>query len=497
MDLRQWLFLIVCAASLALGVVAIARVRQATLAAPLAAVCLLGFAWRFSVWAFSLTDAVTWLYLERITLAWSPAVGLSFTFAFLGLRQRLRLVLALSYGLDAALSAVVLLGLFFAPARPIAESIGWERVLCVHMLVSAGASALLLLRHLRTCASPEENVRTRIMLAACALVLVLPALNLFAPEAVALSSLVLSCALALLTIVSFGFRLFDSALGGLGAVYVVALVGGAGGGYLVASPALGSSVRLLLLAALVLAPCLLVLLAQAIMALLEQRARARELATLGRWSAYMTHDLKSPLASVKGAAQFLAQELAQGHSLDHQHEFIALLVSESDRLSRLLDHYQRFGALGAQREHICLNGLLRSLLARAELVPRALMVRAELEASLPCCLADRALLAVALENLLRNSVEAMPDGGTLILRTQRAQRRFARAVVAISIEDTGHGMNPRQAERACDDFFSTKRGRRGLGLSLVKRAMEAHRGSVRISSRLGLGTRVVLNLPVA
>jgi two-component system, NtrC family, sensor histidine kinase HydH len=494
MDVPQWLILGTCAGSLALGVVAMLRLRQSPLAGALALGCMFGFAWRFSVWAFSLTGAVIWLYLERIVAAWAPSLGLHIVLAFLGLRRRLRAGLALSYALDGVLSAIVAIGLFWAAARPAAESRNWELVLTAHMLACTGVSGVLLVRHLRACSLPEESMRTKIMLAACALALVVSMVSLVFPEPGLLMVVLLACGLILLTTVTFGFRLFDSELTGLFAVYSASLVVIVGGGYLVASRVLASSSSLLLFASLALLACLVVLVVQAAAALVRRRARTARFATLGRWSAYMAHDFKNPLSALKGAAQFLAEERRQGRSIDGQGEMLDLLVSESDRLSRLLDHYQRFGDCGAERERTSVNQLIGPLLSRANL-PRSVRVRAQLEDELPACLVDCRLLGAALENVLRNAAEAMPGGGTLTLRTRGGLGAAAPRVVTISVEDTGQGMNPRQVEQAFDEFFSTKPGVRGLGLSLVKRVVDAHGGDVRISSQLGRGTQVVLQLP--
>ena len=100
------------------------------------------------------------------------------------------------------------------------------------------------------------------------------------------------------------------------------------------------------------------------------------------------------------------------------------------------------------------------------------------------------------ENLVRNAVEAMPAGGTLRVRTFRAERD-ARAPIGLAVEDTGHGMHARTRERAFDDFFTTKTTGSGLGLAFVRRIVHAHGGRVSLASQPGQGTRVDVVLPAA
>jgi two-component system, NtrC family, sensor histidine kinase HydH len=298
--------------------------------------------------------------------------------------------------------------------------------------------------------------------------------------------------------VTFGFRLFDSALTGLGAVYIAALFAIGSGGWFVAQRALTTRSNLLLLAGGGLVVCLSVLGIRAASVIVQHQARVSRLMALGRWSAYMAHDLKNPLAALKGAAQFLLQERALGRSIDDQREFLELLVIESDRLSRLVDHYQRFGGSGVVKERTALNELVRrSLAAEGGRMPGGMSVRLDLQEDLPDCPLDRELFSVALENLLRNALEAMRDGGTLTLRTALARSRAVDASIVVAVEDTGQGMSPRHVAWAFDELFSTKQGGRGLGLALVKHVVDAHGGRVEIASHLGEGTRVALHLPTA
>ena len=150
---------------------------------------------------------------------------------------------------------------------------------------------------------------------------------------------------AILSLAALRFRLFDSKLSPatalaatvLGAVGVVA--------YLSVFHYLGTSVALLVFGTTTVTLILLASARLVIGTIMARRDQLVRLATLGRFSAQMAHDLKNPLAALKGAAQFLHEEQKQGRSLTDQAEFLEIIVDQADRLERLISTYQRLGRL--------------------------------------------------------------------------------------------------------------------------------------------------------
>jgi signal transduction histidine kinase len=236
--------------------------------------------------------------------------------------------------------------------------------------------------------------------------------------------------------------------------------------------------------------------------LFARRDQLVRLATLGRLAAQMGHDLKNPLAALKGAAQFLREERSQGRTIDDKTEFLDLLVDQINRLEGAVDKYQRLGRVEAVRTRIQVNDLVRGLVALQRFNADDIKLKAELADDLPECAIDRDLLAGALDNLLRNAFEATPrtlGGGavkaTVTVRTALTRTRQATGVT-LSVEDAGMGMSARTRERAMDDFYTTKATGSGLGLAFVRRVAEAHGGDVSLWSKEGAGTTVRLFLPV-
>lgn len=225
----------------------------------------------------------------------------------------------------------------------------------------------------------------------------------------------------------------------------------------------------------------------------ERAARLRYHATLGRLAAQMAHDVRNPLAAVRGSAELLLEEHARGRSLDDHVAYIELILEQTDRIGRVVEDYQRLGRAEAKCSCIDLGAMLRDVV-NAQRIALGEGVRVELEIEGGPCMvmADAGLVVGAVENLLRNAHEAMPEGGSVRVWVSRAG-----SCAVIHVTDTGNGMDASTREAALDDFFTTKAKGSGLGLSFVRRVAEAHGTSVRLTSTVGKGTTVELPLPLA
>jgi signal transduction histidine kinase len=222
----------------------------------------------------------------------------------------------------------------------------------------------------------------------------------------------------------------------------------------------------------------------------ERHARRDQLATLGRFTAQMAHDVKNPLAALKGAAQLLREDLSRPSAGIDRERFADLMLDQIDRIDGVVDLYGRLARLAPQPEPLDINEAVRGVLALQSLAREAVAVRVDLAEPIPRCCADAAMLARVIENLVRNAMEAMAGGGTVIVSTAAAP-----AGVVLSVKDDGCGMDARTRERAFDDFFTTKPHGSGLGLAFVKRIVDAHGGRVSLQSEPGRGTVVRVHLP--
>jgi two-component system NtrC family sensor kinase len=147
--------------------------------------------------------------------------------------------------------------------------------------------------------------------------------------------------------------------------------------------------------------------------------------------------------------------------------------------------------LARQELNEILGGLLDFL--AAELAAAHVEVVRALEPGVPAVRGDEGLLRAVFLNLVRNSREAMPGGGTLAVRTRRAPDGAAEAEVA----DTGGGIPPEHLTRIFDPFYSTKERGTGLGLAFAQQVVKDHGGTIRCESAVGRGTTFVVRLPAS
>jgi two-component system, NtrC family, sensor kinase len=223
--------------------------------------------------------------------------------------------------------------------------------------------------------------------------------------------------------------------------------------------------------------------------------RAERLAAVGRISAQITHEIRNPLNAIGLNTELLAEELAGGGSAEAR-QLVAAIGREVDRLNGVAEEYLRFARLpkpAKAREDLneILSGLL-DFIAPEMVEARVRLVR-DLAPSLPPIQGDEGQLRAAFLNLLRNSREAMPSGGTIEVRTRLA----ADGGVEAEVRDTGGGIPAEALARIYEPFYSTKERGTGLGLAFSMQVLKEHGGGIRCESAVGRGTTFVVRLPAA
>jgi len=496
MTVSDVLALVACVGQLAIALLATARAARSPLAIPLALLCLDIAGWTGAGLARQLSGNLLWQWVDHALTPWTAPLALQFVLAFIGRRRALRATLVVASIACGGLSVVPLLAFVVPSARPLVGSDLWAAGILSTSIPTMGFATLVLVRHLRASVDATERARTRVLLAAFAIGTAFAAteeLSHFVPVP-RLASVGMTVSSLLLALVALRLRLFerDVPLRVAGAVLVLTaiavLIGLISGRYMSATV----GVALFGSGAVTLA-----LFGAALRWLSEgahRTARRTQLATLGRFSAQMAHDLKNPLAALKGAAQLLHEDLGRPAAGVDRIVFTDLMLEQIARIDRLVDVYGRLARADPEREALDLNALVRTVLALPALTGAAVSLRTELDAGLPPCHADPNMIARVIENLVRNAMEATSDGGTITVSTTRSDRETA-AGVTLSVEDSGAGMDARTRERAFDDFFTTKPSGSGLGLAFVRRVVEAHGGDASLDSALGRGTVVRVWLP--
>src|SRR6185503_5092083 len=231
--------------------------------------------------------------------------------------------------------------------------------------------------------------------------------------------------------------------------------------------------------------------------LYEQAQRRERLALIGTMAAGVAHEIRNPLASIKGAAQFVQKDLEGTPGKEDAKEYLKLLVGEVDRLNGVVESFLTYARpMDPRRQDVALDGFLRDLLRlHAASLPASIKVETSFDPDLPAVRIDPALFTNAVTNAIRNAVEVMPEGGSLTIRT-RGVASALRSWAAIEIEDTGPGIPRGEVDRIFQPFYTTKTKGTGLGLAIALRILEAHGGDITVENLEPRGCRFTFLLPL-
>jgi len=214
---------------------------------------------------------------------------------------------------------------------------------------------------------------------------------------------------------------------------------------------------------------------------------------ISAFAADVAHEFKSPLTSIRGAAELLAEGAAD--ELDVRQRFLENIALDAARLDRLVSRLLELSRIDASEEAPVLvdpEALVRRAVERSQGPDGGIVL--EYGSSIPVIYARPADLETALLNLLDNALKFSPPGVPVRVEVNG---RAGEGFVEISVEDQGSGIPEPNLGRIFERFFTTDADRSGtgLGLAIVKSVVEALGGSVRVRSTVGEGTRFTLSLP--
>ena len=214
------------------------------------------------------------------------------------------------------------------------------------------------------------------------------------------------------------------------------------------------------------------------------------LATVGEMAAGLAHEIRNPLGSMKGAAEYLKDEpMPEGSQ-----EFVQIIIEEAGRLNDVLGRFLDFARpfkINLQKTNV--NELVARIVALIQADPAAQGVElfAAIENGPVVAVLDDELIRQVLINLAKNGIEAMNGQGKLVVAVREDDSR-----VLIEVKDQGPGISPEKIGRLFEPFFSTKKGGTGLGLAISQRICEAHGGTLLVSSTTGKGSCFSVSLPL-
>ncbi len=251
----------------------------------------------------------------------------------------------------------------------------------------------------------------------------------------------------------------------------------------------------------------------------ERLILSEKLASLGTMAAGMAHEIKNPLVSLRTFTQLLEQKWDDP---EFREKFSSIIPHEIERINRIAESLLKFGKpMKPELSKVDVNGLLEEVLLLFESEAKKNNVRVTKKfAELSPVTGDAGQLQQAFVNIIKNAIEAMGQGGELVVKTDtgevvhlgKIERQGTKRgeemvwgegeelpkptpVVFIEISDTGEGISEENLKSLFDPFFTTKMTGTGMGLPITLRIIEEHKGSIKVRSQAGKGTTFIITLP--
>ena len=225
----------------------------------------------------------------------------------------------------------------------------------------------------------------------------------------------------------------------------------------------------------------------------QQLDQSQRLATLGKMVASVSHEIKNPLGIVRSTADILGKRLK---SVAPGNEHLAeIIVEETGRLDGIVREFLDFARPQEPKmTPTSVNDIFSKILTfmEPELERKKIVLEVSLSQEMPKLALDQGLMHRACLNILVNSVQAMPEGGTLSVATRYEK---ATGLVLLVVSDTGLGMSPEKQRHIFTPFYTDKNRGTGLGLAIVKNIIDSHQGTISVDSKEGDGATFMIALP--
>lgn len=224
----------------------------------------------------------------------------------------------------------------------------------------------------------------------------------------------------------------------------------------------------------------------------ESIMRAKNLEALGALAAGVAHEIRNPLTSIKGYAQYIKSELGDNNELTSD---VCVIVAEVDRLNHIIERFLAFARPEKLNLELCnINKVVQRVinLINKDDLSKNIDIKINL-GELPVASIDFEQMVQVIFNITINAIQAMKKGGILKIETNYIS---SSEMIEIEVKDTGEGISSENQDKIFEPFFTTKEKGTGLGLAICARIVENHKGVLEVSSIPKFGTIVKIKLPI-
>jgi signal transduction histidine kinase len=222
----------------------------------------------------------------------------------------------------------------------------------------------------------------------------------------------------------------------------------------------------------------------------DELIRGEKLAILGQMAGGVGHELRNPLGAIKNAVYFLNMALEEPDpEIKETLDILENEVLTSERIISSLLGFAR--SKPPVRRKVRVKDCIQEALSRV-IVPDKVDVVSQLDETLPTILVDPDQLLQVFGNILLNAIQAMPEGGKLVLGAEVQHASW----MTISFSDTGVGIPKENLAKLFEPLFTTKAKGIGLGMAITKTLVEANGGAIEVHSEVGKGSTFTVKLPV-
>ncbi|MFH1709803.1 MAG: ATP-binding protein, partial [bacterium] len=225
----------------------------------------------------------------------------------------------------------------------------------------------------------------------------------------------------------------------------------------------------------------------------KQLYHADKLATMGTLAAGLAHEIKNPIGAIKGFSHLIVKAVRENDN-EAIKDFESVVPRQLEKINSLVEKLLVLSKPSSLEKHkVDVNVLLEDIikLIERQAMSKHVAIVKDLKA-ISQITVDPGQLTQAFLNLILNGIQAMPDGGTLEIKTKESDV----GQITVEIRDSGTGIPKEKLEKIFDPFYTTKESGVGLGLAITKKIIDDHKGKIEVESEPGKGSRFTILLPI-